>query len=74
MVPRALWEGKDQSRETGLDHTGEAAGKNGADFRGETARVSQAEGAGLAPTRGDVNRRMSHCAPVAEGGRDMRGM
>lgn len=47
MVPRTLWEGKGQSRETV-----EAAGKNGADFRGETARVSQAEGAGLAPTRG----------------------
>ena len=44
MVPRTLWESRDQSRETGLDRTGEAAGKNGADFRGETARVCRAEG------------------------------
>lgn len=60
MVPRTLWEGQGQSRETGLHRTVEAAGKNGADFRGETARVSQAEGAGLAPTSGDENRRMPH--------------
>lgn len=65
MVPRTLWESRDQSRETGLDRTGEAAGKNGADFRGETARVCQAEGTGLASTRGHENRRMPHCAPVS---------
>lgn len=65
MVPRTLWESRDQSRETGLDCMGQAAGKNGADFRGETARVCQAEGTGLAPTREHENRRMPHCAPVA---------
>lgn len=72
MLLRTPWESREQSRVTGLDNTGEAAGRDGmGDFMGEADMGSPGKGhrapkEELGTTRnGDENRLMPHCATVA---------